>query len=163
MRRAILSATVVAVALALGGCSAIGDLLGDEPARDEAGQVTEATTDDAFALKVGDCLDSADLGELVEEVPFIPCDEPHDSEVFAVTDLAGDEYPGDEAVETQATEFCRGQSQSFVGPGWDESELDMFPMYPLEEGWNEIGDREVLCLVVDLEGGITGTLKGAGR
>ena len=163
MRRAVLSATVVSAALVLGGCATLGDLLSDEPARDEDGNVTEASTDDAFALKVGDCVNTADLGEYVEEVPFVPCAEPHDSEVFAATELTGEEFPGDDAVGDQAWEFCYGQFQGFVGVSYDESELDMFPMYPLEEGWNEIGDREVICLVTDTAGEVTGSLKGAGR
>lgn len=160
--RFVVGLTAVTVAtLALSGCSLLG---GNDPERDEdSGEITEASDSDVFALRVGDCLDSAALGDVVETVPVVPCDEPHDSEVFASTQLADGDYPGDEAVATQADEYCYAQFSQFVGMSYEDSALDFLPMYPLQEGWEQLDDREVLCLVVDLDGGVTGTLKGAAR
>ncbi len=163
MRKIVLPAVALAGLLALSGCSAIQDIVSDEPIRDDSGEVTAASTEDVFSLAVGDCLNSAELGETVEQVPFIPCDEPHDSEVYAQTLLTEDAYPGDDVVAAEADEFCYGEFEAFVGMAYDDSELDYFPMYPLEQGWNEIGDREVLCLVYDYDGGVTGTMAGAAR
>jgi len=166
MRRSVLPALILAATalFVLSGCGALGDLVSSgEPDRDEQGAVTEAATNDVMALEVGDCLDSEDLDGRIEEVPFVPCAEAHDSEVYASTELEGTEYPGDTFVEKKSDAFCYDQFASFVGLAYEESVLDYFPMYPLEDGWNSAGDREVLCLVVDLDGGVTGTMQASAR
>lgn len=157
MRRRIVLSVTVTVAL-LGACSGQGG-----PARDESGSVTEAATEGVVSLQVGDCLNATQLDEVVSDVPFIPCDQEHDSEVFASTRLEGDAYPGDDEIATTGDDFCYGQFEDFVGVAYEDSALDYVPMYPTEQGWQDAGDREVLCLVIDPDGGVTGTLAGAGR
>ncbi len=140
MRRRVRLTTLAVSALALAGCSG----------------------DDVFDLEVGDCFDSAELGEYVEQVPVVPCEEEHDAEVFASTQLTGDEFPGDEALFDEAWTYCEQAFTEFVGLAYEESALDMFPMYPVEEGWDDLGDREVLCIVSDLNR-VTGSLAGVAR
>ena len=166
MRRPVVPtfALVVTALVALSGCGVLDDLTsGGEPERDEQGSVTEAATDDVLALKVGDCLDSTDLGETVEEVPFVPCGEAHDSEVYASTELADGDYPGEKVIEKTSDAFCYGRFASFVGLDYESSALDYYPLYPVEDGWNFIDDREVLCVIIDLDGDVTGTLQSAAR
>ncbi|PFG34935.1 septum formation family protein [Sanguibacter antarcticus] len=154
----------LAAALALTGCSAIDDLVGnDEPERDDAGEIVEAAELDVFSLLVGDCVNSADLADTVETVPTVPCSEPHDSEAFAVMDLPAGDFPGNDAIDIAADDFCYDEFTAFVGIAWDDSTLDYFPLTPLEEGWNQLDDRQVLCFVFDGEGGVVGTLKDAAR
>ena len=154
---AALAALTVAGTL-LAGCGA------DQPERDEeSGEITEASDSDVFALQVGDCLDSAALGDVVETVPVIPCAEAHDSEVYAAKDLPAGDYPGEEEVSTLADDYCYSEFEGFVRLSYESSALAYLPMYPLQEGWEQLDDRELLCLVVDLDGGVTGTLKGAAR
>ena len=155
------SALAVAALVLLSGCGVLGSA--DEPDRDELGAVTEAASSDVMALEVGDCLDSADLATEIEEVPFVPCDEPHDSEVYASVDLEGSAYPGSDAVVEKADAFCYAQFASFVGTSYEESELEFFPIYPLEDGWDLLDDREVQCVVFVVHGTVTGTLRGATR
>ncbi|MCV2395376.1 septum formation family protein [Actinotalea sp. M2MS4P-6] len=162
MRHTVLSAALVLGAVSLGGCSAVSGLFSDEPQRDESGQVTEASTEGAFSLEVGDCFDSTGLTEYVEEIPFVPCGEEHDAEVYASTQLTGEEYPGEDVVSEQAWTYCEEEFASFVGVTYEESVIDMFPMYPVEDGWNDLGDREVLCIASDIDG-VTSTLRDAGR
>jgi Septum formation len=159
----------LATAIILTGCSALqGAAGGVEPERDRDGQVTEAAQANAFALRVGDCLNlddapatDAPVSEEVESVPTVPCDQEHDGEVYAVEDMDEGEFPGDEAVATAAEEFCLSEFQDFVGVAYDESPLDFTTFSPTEDSWNELDDRELLCIVVDPEGGVTGTLEGS--
>ena len=99
----------------------------------------------------------------VETVATVPCAEPHDTEVYAAMDVAGDEFPGDEEIDLQADEFCAGEFTGFVGTDPAVSEIFYSYFMPSEASWNGLDDREILCLVVDLEGGVTGTMAGANR
>jgi len=149
---------VLATAGLLGGCGA------GEPERDaDTGEIVDASDSDVFTLRVGDCLDSAALGDVVETVPVIPCEEPHDSEVYAFKDLPAGDYPGEDEVSGLADEYCYGEFEGFVRMAYEDSALEYLPMYPLQDGWERLEDRELLCLVVDLDGGVTGSLKGAAR
>ncbi|WNB85714.1 septum formation family protein [Cellulomonas sp. ATA003] len=167
-RRPVATAgALVATALLLTGCSALqGAMGGVEPERDEAtGEITEAAQADAFALRVGDCLTlEAEVTEELQEfasVPTVPCEEAHDSEIYAAHDLEGDEYPGDDAVVASADELCLADFTTFVGTPYEESVLELTTFFPSSDSWSMQDDREVLCVVVDVEGGVTGTLQGA--
>lgn len=166
--RALAIVPVIAAALALSGCSAIGSLvdgIAPKPAetRDESGTIVEGGQTDVFAIAVGDCLDDQS-GDVVQEVPTVPCSEPHAYEVYAeivVTDA--DEYPGTEAIETEADAGCYDAFGPFVGFAYEDSELDFNYYYPTAESWAE-GDRIVSCLILEVSGAdVTGSLAGAGR
>lgn len=152
----------LAALLVLSGCGLLGP---DEPKRDdESGEIVEAAEADAFAIRVGDCMNYGDSEETeVETVATVPCAEPHDTEVYAAMDIAGDEYPGEEEIDLQADEFCAGEFTGFVGTDPAVSEIFYSYFMPTEESWNGLDDREILCLVVDLEGGVTGTMGGSNR
>lgn len=154
----------LAATLALSGCSAVSDMMGsDEPERDDSGEVVEAAEADVFSIVVGDCINSADLSGMVESVEAIPCGEPHDSEAYAVTDMPAGEFPGDDAVSTAADDFCYAEFAEFVGMAYEDSALDFIRLTPSQEGWEAVDDRQLLCFVVDVEGGVVGTLAGAAR
>lgn len=147
-------------ALLLSGCGVVGGGGGTEPDRDDEGRVTESVTDgDVFAIQVGDCLGSLETGE-VSEVSIVPCDEPHDSEAFEAFDLADGEFPGQEAIESEAAQ-CQELFEAFVGTPLNESSLLVNFYSPTEESWEQRDDREILCLVYDPEGQTTGTLEGS--
>ncbi|NCT90355.1 hypothetical protein GXB85_05225 [Cellulomonas sp. APG4] len=140
------------------GCSLFGP--GDPVRDDETGEITEASDASVFSIKVGDCMDSSTLADEVESVPAIPCGEPHDTEVYAAMEFPEGDYPAD--LEDQADEFCYGEFSTFVGMAYEDSELDYTLLYPQEEGWTALDDREVTCLLLSAEP-VTGTLKGAAR
>lgn len=164
MRSHRLAATAVLTcsALALTGCSLLGG--SDEPERDEDGEIVEQGDADAFAIRVGDCLETLDWSaEGFNTVPVIPCAEAHESEVYAATDLPDGDYPGDAAVAEAADEFCYAQFQGFVGMAWEDSVLEFGYLSPSQESWERGNDREVLCLIMDPTGLVSGSLAGAAR
>ncbi|KQY23110.1 hypothetical protein ASD16_11055 [Cellulomonas sp. Root485] len=161
-------AAPVLLALALAGISGCGILdETPEPAvRDEtSGEITESSEADVFSLQVGDCLNDASQSEEVEEVssvPTVPCDQPHDSESYAATDMPEGEYPGDQAIIDASDTFCYEQFATFVGLSYDESSLELASFFPTPESWAE-GDREIMCFISSPDGQVTGTLAAAAR
>ena len=142
---------------------------GSDADRDEAGNIIGEGRIDAFAMREGDCfndtqdiLDSAVGGSEVQNLPGVPCSEPHDNEVYAVFDVSFDAYPGEKSMLDAATGQCRKRFDSFVGRTYDESVLDIFPIYPTSDGWSQLNDREVICAIyhIDLKK-LTGSMEGS--
>lgn len=167
--RIVLAGVLLAGATTLGGCSLLQQFLpSGQPVRDaESGEVTqEEDNADVFSIRVGDCLNSSsvvsDSGQ-IDHVPIVPCDQPHEDEVYYSYDLPDGDYPGEDAIIADADTECIAQFGDFVGIDYDDSTLDYWPMYPTTESWDG-GDREVLCIAWDSSGAkLTGSLRGAAR
>jgi hypothetical protein len=146
------------------GAGAVGYGVFTQVDRDASGAIVGAGDVDAFDIRLGDCFnDQALSSEEVEiaSVKGVPCSEPHDNEVFALINLTHDKFPGDEAMETIAFDACLERFESFVGRDYDSSSLDIFPIYPTRDGWNELNDREVVCAVYDLDlKKLSGSMRG---
>jgi hypothetical protein len=165
LTRVLVVLTAAAVAVPLAGCSIVRDLLpggsAPQPERDETSQeIVEEGQADVFALRVGDCLNEVSE-ELVSEVPVVPCDQPHDEEIYFDFLLEGDEYPGDDPIQTEADTRCGAEFDAFVGLAYDSSTLDFYAYRPSEESWTQLDDRIVSCVIFDPAGQVTGTLAGA--
>lgn len=166
--RISLAVVAAVVAVGLSGCSIVDQFLpSSQPVRDaETGEITEEVDNaDVFAVRVGDCLNTAglDTADEISDVPVVPCSEPHDDEVYYSYTLEDGEYPGEDAIIADAGETCVAEFSTFVGLAYEESVLDYWPMYPTAGSW-ENGDREVLCIAWDPSGAkLTGTLAGAAR
>lgn len=153
----VVAVPVVIATLAMSSCS--GD---DEPQRDPSGNVTEtADAADVFDMQVGDCLGDFTDDQEVTDVSAVPCEDEHAQQVFAISEVPDGEFPGDDAFRAQAEETCAAEFATFVGVAWEESQLDYTWLQPTEESWGS-GDREVVCLVYDPAGPVTGSLEGAG-
>lgn len=118
MRRALVITPLLA-ALALAGCSQ------GEPA----------------TLAVGDCLIvSGDL----RDVPIVPCDGPHEAEVYALLEVADAEAFDERALVAEVEDECVALFDAYVGEPYRTSSLDIFYQYPLQDGW-ESGERGAVC------------------
>jgi hypothetical protein len=156
-RRLLAVAFTGALALTTSACQA---------ERDADGAIVGAGTLAADELGVGDCFDDEPSDEEVTEildVPAVPCGEPHDNEVFHAFELRGDELPSDADIEELVDEECLPAFGRFVGTSYEESELDLFAIWPTERAW-AAGDREVLCAVFAMDlSKLEGTVAGSGR
>ena len=161
MRR-LLPLTLLALVLAT-GCGA-----NERPTaeRDEAGAVATEGAVDPFEVKLGDCVeqpvsnDSEEVEE-VESVKAVPCEQPHDGEVYAVFDLPDGDFPGEEEVAAAGEDRCVEEFATFVGTAYEESQYDITSLFPTRDSWETQDDREYVCIVVAPEGQTaTGTLKG---
>ncbi|HEY6414866.1 MAG TPA: septum formation family protein [Acidimicrobiales bacterium] len=154
-----LAVLAIAVAGGLGACGSDSD----EPARDEdTDEVTEAGDADVFEMAVGDCLVDQSLTGEVTEVPVVPCDQPHASEIFYSHIIDGDTLPDPTAMEAIVDEQCVGNFEGFVGMPYEQSVLEVTWLEPTAGSW-DAGDRELLCMVADPAGDVTGSLAGVAR
>jgi hypothetical protein len=118
-------------------------------------------------LQIGDCFDEQFGGAEVTEVPFVPCAQPHRNEVYAILDAPGGPtapYPGPSVMEMAADDQCRGRAFNdyigrdyYLGPT-----LRTFAFRPSQRTW-AAGDREVICVVFDPAGPVTGSLRGSAQ
>jgi hypothetical protein len=135
--------------------------------RDDAGAIVGSGSLTVVDLRVGDCFDdeAAEGEEVLEisEVAARPCGEPHDNEVFHTFDLTGDTVPSDDEVYAQVGEECIPAFDTFVGAVYEDSELDLFPIWPTAAAWDQ-GDRAVTCALYDADGSkLVGSAQGTGR
>ncbi|KQZ25128.1 hypothetical protein ASD43_12805 [Microbacterium sp. Root553] len=165
-RRALaLAGSAVALSVALTGCSALNGILGggagDADRDEDTGQVTESANIDIFALKLGDCKMASASG-LIEDADVVPCDQPHDEEVYYEITMKDGEF-SEEAVDTASQECIGDAYTSFIGVAYDDSALEVYPITPTQDTWDQLNDRVVQCVVTDPAGQTTGSLKGAAR
>ena len=124
-------------------------------------------------LVVGDCsnimtrIDTPESGAGVSEIPrtvlHVPCEEPHEHELYDLFELAAGPYPGDEQMRTFAIEQCSAEFQNYVGISPDQSELDFFYAYPDRNFWEQ-GFREGGCSLYHNAGlDLTGSMRGSRR
>jgi len=120
--------------------------------RNAAGEIESAGSVDAFAIRVGDCFDdqTSFSGE-VSDVPGVPCDQPHDNEVYATFDLTMASWPGEEQANEVADAGCLERFEAAIGADYDDSVLMITTLVPSKGSWAQMGDREVVCSAYHME------------
>lgn len=119
-----------------------------------------------FRIRPGDCFDDPPPERQLEQVDVVPCDQPHDNEVFGTVEhpaASGEPFPGREAVVAYAEQACPAPFADYVGAGYDQSRFTLFPIVPSADTWAE-GDRQVICALYDHQAGkLTGSMRGSGQ
>lgn len=126
----------------------------DDTTRDESGAVVAGGEVGAFRIRLGDCLLAAADGDF-ESIEAVPCEQPHQNEVFAAFNLPFGEsaaFPGRDALGAAADDGCLAQFEPFVGVTYDVSEYGIASITPSEGSWTEVNDREILCLISNYDG-----------
>jgi hypothetical protein len=136
----------------------------DNTTRDDAGQVVEGGELGAFRIRVGDCFLDTE-GSTIEAVDAVPCTQSHKFEVYAAFNLAyetDDPFPGQSVVDELIADGCYSRFTRFVGLKYEESIFDIDTLSPTKGSWDEVDDREALCLIRKYDGSMTsGTAKNA--
>lgn len=151
---------VAAAVFVAGACSSDSQ---SDATRDETGEITEQEDIGVFRIRTGDCLLlPGELASQVETLEAIPCTEPHSGEVLTTTTIPGSndaEFPGLDAVIDQAEQDCLREFEAITGNDFmTDPDWDMTFLYPTQESWDQLDDREIVCIVRPLEGGTTTTL-----
>lgn len=155
-RRAAFVAGTAALGLLASACSS-----GDETTRSEDGEIVESGELSAFSINVGDCIVGAATGE-VSGFEGVPCNEPHDNEVYYTFDLPDGDFPGDAVIEAEATDQCLTQFELYVGTEYEVSSYGLTWLSPTVGSWDQ-GDQEIACLVNNFDGTQkSGSAKGTG-
>lgn len=118
--------------------------------RDEAGSIDRPGDVSTFSLRVGDCVNGVRDGVEVRTLPAVPCERPHESEVFAEFSLAQGNWPGPDAIDAEANNRCVQQLASYAPAAADDPDLEVFYLHPTEQSWAQ-GDRTVVCLSYELD------------
>ncbi|MFD7631509.1 septum formation family protein [Streptomyces sp. NPDC059851] len=157
-----------ATMLVLGLSGALDD--GPTPRRDTGGQVTTPGRSDVKDIRKGDCFNTeddlaktqeSDGTEARQSVRTVPCDQPHEGEVYAVFTLDGGAFPGTDKVVASAEEKCGGKALAdYVGGDASKlpKTLEVFYYYPQASSWT-LGDRTVTCFLGNADGTSTGSAR----
>lgn len=146
------------------------------PAARQAEPQGETTGRTTLDLMVGECFNAptdlgADLGAApqgaaVPALSVVPCEQPHDGEVYAVLlhpEAQGSPYPGQQEVLDFGTQTCVEAFQGFVGIPYEDSVYQVFTFVPDGPSW-AAGLRTLNCSVADASGApITGTARDTAR
>ena len=156
-KRIITAAAGIAIATAaLTGCSTINDLI------EVAEPIAEAVEEQSVWIEVGDCFNET-TGDVVSDIPTVPCTDAHDYETYADFDIDLATYPGDDEVFRLADEGCLAPFAAYVGLDFDSSALDYTYYVPTASGWKSDNDSNVSCVLFDPAGELTGSMAGAMR
>jgi hypothetical protein len=137
--------------------------------RDDAGEIAKEGELEVAEFRVGDCLLSLDLspdpnsdGDLVNSGGAVPCDLPHEYQIYAKT-LLPQNTAHSPALEDISYEYCENQFEPYFNSEYFETELEIQTIYPSKES-HAAGDREVLCLISEFgeNQSLTRPLKGKG-
>ena len=110
-------------------------------------------------LSLGDCLNDSDLSAYsdITDILRVSCEEPHDSEVFAILQVDAPSFPGEEEIIAQGRLRCAQAFADFIGVPYSQSALDFRFIYPTLSSWAQ-GDNLLHCLAFDPGLQITGSL-----
>jgi hypothetical protein len=115
--------------------------------------------DTAFTLRVGSCFDVPPGNDAIGDVPALPCDGPHDAEVFVAEDYAAPgpsagPWPGEDAFRTWVADRCvNGGFPAYFGqPYASRPDLKVAYLFPGSDAWAR-GERRVTCFVAASGGG----------
>lgn len=136
--------------------------------RGDDGSLTSGGTVTVDDLRIGDCFDAGNETE-ISDVDGMPCDEPHDYEVFAVQERDGDTYPTEDEFDAIFESICIAAFEPYVGSDYTTSALYAGMITPSESSWDD-GDREYVCYLYEpvdetLTENVpqTGSAEGSGR
>ncbi|RMI37407.1 hypothetical protein [Streptomyces triticirhizae] len=153
-----------------GGTAESGEREPDDGGNGDKGSDDGANGDDAegpdgeertvLDIGIGDCFDSSggidqyeDEGARERFVTVLPCEAPHEGEVFGSVEVTGyDSFPGVEELAAFAERECPRLAPSFVLDMWAlPAEVVPYYYHPEPGGWG-LGDREILCFFAHVEG-----------
>ncbi|WP_349829318.1 hypothetical protein [Brevibacterium litoralis] len=110
----------------------------------------------AAALDLGDCILEPTGAE-----PFttVACSEPHYAQLYAQEPVAGETYPGREALDEQAVPFCERAVGENLDTGALSEDVAFAYQVPDEELWADEEERYVNCFAQSTDGSdMTGSL-----
>ncbi len=120
----------------------------------------------ASELAIGDCMMWPDGEDSFFSLERRSCDMPHDAEMYALVSYPADdaqEYPGNDPIAEWSVQACYEQFESYVGRSYEDAQaLDFTFFTPTEVGWRKYADREVQCVIYNIdESPLVGSVRAA--
>lgn len=169
--RGRVAGTAVALALALAGCGVsvptptwLGEIP-DSPSAPVSGtQASPSPSPTTPALAIGDCTGDLDLsGGSITDLPTLSCAGEHYWEVYAITTVPSETYPGADLIAQTAKASCPQGFADYVGVAQEYSRYTSVYLSGDEVAWADPANRTVTCLVGSSQGGLTGSARGDTR
>jgi hypothetical protein len=126
--------------------------------RSSAGVITHSGRINVFSLSIGDCFDNPAGAQTVNTVTAIPCNQPHNAQIYGKFKLTGSDlsYPGATAVAQAARSGCNARIGN-VNKSMTTSAMTVRIFLPEERAWI-IGQRTVSCMIVNPKADLTSSL-----
>jgi Domain of unknown function (DUF4190)/Septum formation len=124
------------------------------------GQITAKGTTSIWSLHAGDCFQnpSADQALLgVTSVTVGPCTTPHNAQIFAQFSATGASFPGNSALDRQATAGCQAQIAGHLDKSKLTGAMSLHFLLPQQQSWAD-GHRTISCFVVAPTSSLTSSL-----
>ena len=122
-----------------------------------------------FALTIDDCFDQLEdlaAGRPREVTTKIPCDEPHDAQIFSRLSYPaepGELYPGDDIVEDYALAACYLRFEAWADAIYETSALEIRAFTPTRDDFEAQSYRGIQCFVERNDGAkLVGTSRSSG-
>jgi hypothetical protein len=115
-------------------------------------------------VRTGDCYNEPEgAGDSVATVDVVPCQQPHDAEVYAIVPVNSRRLPSDDALDELGDRVCAARFRPYVGVPLRDSTLDFTFFTPTRESW-EAGDRTIICALGDPDSDpVEGSMRGTRR
>jgi hypothetical protein len=132
--------------------------------RSDTGEIAKSGDLMATELRVGDCFDLKEPeADEIGDVTARPCTEEHEYELYFTGSLPEGAYPAEAVFEEFVAANCDSAFTAYVGKAYQDSDLDVYWMFPTDEGWRD-GDRSIQCAVFHPRvNRLTASLRGSNR
>lgn len=138
---------------------------GADARRSASGSVTQAATVSPVRLRAGDCYNDtvltnqqAPASKTVGTVKVVPCSQPHNAVVYAVTTLPAGKWTSGLDKLTIANRQCLPLARSYFNGIVLNPDLKLGAFAPQQAQW-ELGTRNASCIVVDPDKSFVGDIR----
>jgi hypothetical protein len=151
-RGVAIASLVISGIWVVGGLAAVAVDAVDAERRSHDTSSAIADSEDVLTVDIGlgDCLITSQLGDdedLIRTLPKVPCSQRHDSEVYAVIQAPGSDYPGDDEMGDLADDLCSDAfTEQLPRDIVEDLDYSTFFLFPSAETWAQ-EDRAVTCMV----------------
>ena len=118
------------------------------------GQVTQAGSVQATDLKVGDCFDAPSGNSGISTIKAVPCTQAHDSQVYLEPKITEASFPGQSALETEASNACGSSSAQSAVSSSAPTSLQTAYYYPQDDATFAV-QNFIICTIVSSSANLT--------
>ena len=108
----------------------------------------------------GDCFQNPNGDQTLLGVTYVtaaPCTRPHNAQIFAEFSPTGTSFPGNTALDKQASLGCQARIAGNVDKSKITDAMSLNYLVPQQQSWAD-GHRTIACFIVDTTSSLTSSL-----
>jgi hypothetical protein len=124
------------------------------------GQITAKGTVNIWSLRAGDCFQNPSADQTLLGVTYVtagPCTRPHNAQIFAEFSPTGTSFPGNTALDKQASLGCQARIAGNIDKSKITDAMSLSYLVPQEQSWAD-GHRTIACFIEDTTSSLTSSL-----